>query len=96
MPGFVSFALFNSEKWQIIMSASDLPDIDETYGGIFVGHFYDPDTQQNFQFQTHPTAKTNFTYWYNQAVATISKAIEYCATIAYKFTQDVGIDVGDF
>lgn len=41
-----------------IVLASSLPDQDET-DGIFKGHFYDPDTEENYKGETDYTAKTN-------------------------------------
>lgn len=91
MPRHVSFSVFNGYEWQIIMSASDLPDTDETYGGTYKGHFYDPNTQKNFKGETSPTAKTNFVYWYEKAVENYPDNYDYafeCLGRALHYMQD--------
>ncbi len=90
MPNYVSFAVFNSSNWEIIMSASDLPDI-EDIGELFAGHFYDPNTGKNYLGDSTNTARTNFIYWYNAAVDNYSTDEEYafeCLGRALHFIQD--------
>lgn len=49
-----------------LAAASGLPDKDEDSNG-FAGHFYDPDTHENYLGSTSYTAKTNAQTHYNQA-----------------------------
>ena len=60
-----------------ISLASTLPDDDET-DNIFEGHFYDPDTEQNYNDGTENTAKTNAVSHYRAAyTAAADNDIEY-------------------
>lgn len=53
----------------LIAVGSLLPDYYEALqGGLFAGHFYDPDTEQNYLWSTTNTAKTNAVAHYNSAV----------------------------
>ncbi len=90
MPNFVDFAFFNGYEWEIIMSSSDLPDVDET-DGAYKAHFYDPNTQKNYLNETSPTAKTKFVYWYNRAVDNYPDNYDYafeCLGRALHYMQD--------
>ena len=51
-----------------ISLASLLPDKDEIGNPIFVGHFYDPETNMNYDDSTTNTAKTNAVAHYNTAI----------------------------
>ena len=90
MPNRMNFAVFNGDEWQIIMSASDLPDIDFS-ADLFAGHFYDPNTNENYLHNEDLTAKTNFAYWYNRAVSYYSYDSDYaflCLGSALHYLQD--------
>ena len=51
----------------LISLCSNLPDDDETDNGTFVGHFYDPSTEENYLGNTANTAKTNAVAHYQNA-----------------------------
>lgn len=50
-----------------LAAASGLPDFDEKGVPVCIGHFYDPETEQNYLGDTNPTAKTNAQEHYNEA-----------------------------
>ncbi|WP_051534052.1 hypothetical protein [Desulfitibacter alkalitolerans] len=50
-----------------MMAGADWPDIWETDGLSFAGHFYNPTTGRNYMGQTSPTAKIRFEQWSDQA-----------------------------
>lgn len=54
----------------LLMEGADWPDIwgNETDYMTFAGHFYDPDTGENWMGQSSPTARTRAESYYNQAV----------------------------
>lgn len=54
-----------------ILINTDWPDAlgNETDFGTFAGHFYDPDTNDNWLGQTSPTAKTRAVNYFNNAVS---------------------------
>ena len=90
MPNHVSFAFFNGYEWEIIMSASDLPDTDEN-DVFWKAHFYNPNTQKNYLGETSPTAKTKYVYWYNEAVENYPDNYDYafeCLGRALHYMQD--------
>lgn len=54
----------------LLMEGADWPDIwgNETDYMTFAGHFYDPDTGENWMGQSSPTARTRAESYYKQAV----------------------------
>ncbi|MBE5063874.1 zinc dependent phospholipase C family protein [Lachnospiraceae bacterium DSM 108991] len=54
----------------LLMEGADWPDIwgNETDYMTFAGHFYDPDTAENWMGQSSPTARTRAESYYKQAV----------------------------
>lgn len=69
-------ALFNNPiNSALLMEGADWPDIwgNETDYMTFSGHFYDPDTGENWMGQKNPTAKTRAESYYAQAVSAYNK-----------------------
>lgn len=71
-------------KAATICEYTDWPDVlgNETDYGTFSGHFYDPDTGENWLGQKTPTARTRAEVYFQSAVAAykdgyIDKAMEY-------------------
>lgn len=68
--------LFNNPiNSALLMEGADWPDIwgNETDYMSFSGHFYDPDTGENWMGQKNPTAKTRAESYYAQAVSAYNK-----------------------
>lgn len=64
-------SILNTENnLEVLLVNTDWPDKlgNETDGGTFAGHFYDPDTGKNWLGQTSPTAKSRAIEYYNRAV----------------------------
>ncbi|GFI22675.1 phospholipase C [Lachnospiraceae bacterium] len=79
-----SSILTNKNYSENLLINTDWPDElgNETDYGTFAGHFYDPDTKDNWLGQTSPTAKTRAINYFNSAVSAyesgnISQAIVF-------------------
>lgn len=66
-----SSLLVADEYSKNLLINTDWPDVlgNETDYGTFAGHFYDPDTKDNWLGQTSPTAKARSIYYFNSAVS---------------------------
>ncbi len=76
-----------------LRNASDWPDSNENENGLFIGHFYDPDTGKSIFQYTSPTARTRLVSWYNNAVSqyragNISMAMTYLGR-ALHYAEDL-------
>ena len=56
-----------------LATASALPDKEEKDNYLFYGHFYDPDTGENYRGDTSPTAKTRAQTHYDNAIAALNE-----------------------
>lgn len=59
---------YNQSLIEIIVNGAVIPDSIENDGGLFIGHFYNPVTQDSYNHSTTLNAYTRFTYHYTNAI----------------------------